>query len=77
MMDAQDIKKAVKEAIIESRGDFYIDPEEHYVDHGYIKGQRKAIGTIRKGSLWALGVSICAFIVWVAKTIFIINPPTP
>ena len=76
-MNADEIKKAVKEAIVESRGDFHIDPKEHFGDHGYIKGQRKALGTIRKGGLWAIGVSICAFIVWVLQSILIINPPTP
>ena len=56
---------------------FYVEPEQHYGDHGYIKGQRGAISTVRKGSLWALGASIFAFIVWVAQSMFTINPPTP
>lgn len=76
-MNALEIKEAVKEAIIESRGDFYIDPKDHFIDHGYIKGQRRAVSTVRKGSLWALGASIFAFIVWVFQSIFFINPPTP
>jgi hypothetical protein len=76
-MDALEIKEAVKEAIIESRGEFYIDPKNHYEDHGYIEGQRGAIRTVRKGSLWALGASIFAFFVWVFQSIFTINPPTP
>ncbi len=41
-MTSDDIKVAVKEAIIESRGDFYIDPKDHFEDHGWIFGTRKA-----------------------------------
>ena len=76
-MNADEIKKAVKEAIIETRGDFYIDPEDHYGDHGYIKGQRKGIRTIRKGILWSLGVAVVGFVIWVFQSILFINPPTP
>ncbi len=76
-MNADEIKKAVKEAIVESRGDFHIDPKEHFGDHGYIKGQRKALGTVRKGSLWALGASVIALAIWLLQSILIINPPTP
>ena len=56
---------------------FYVEPEGHYIDHGYIKGQRKAVKTVRTGSLWALGASIFAFFVWVFQSIFNITPPTP
>ena len=76
-MNPDEIKKAVKEAIIESRGDFYIEPKEHFADHGYIKGQRGAIKVVRKGGLWALGVAAVGFIIWVFQSILIINPPTP
>lgn len=88
-MNADEIKQAVAEGIKEGmsqhantdadakRRAFYVEPEQHYGDHGYIKGQRGAIRVVRKGSLWALGAAVVAFIIWVFQSIFIINPPTP
>lgn len=76
-MTPTEIKEAVKEAIIESRGDFYIEPKDHFVDHGYIKGQRRGVKIVRTGILYSLGVAICGFIVWVLQSILTINPPTP
>lgn len=88
-MNADDIKQAVTDGIKEGmaqhaqadegakRTVFYIDPEQHFWDHGYIKGQRKAVKTVRTGILYTFGASIFAFIIWVLQSIFIINPPTP
>ena len=88
-MTPEEIKQAVVEGIKEGmsqhanteddakRRAFYVEPELHSADHGYIKGQRGAIRTVRKGSLWALGASIFAFFVWVFQSIFNITPPTP
>lgn len=56
---------------------FYIEPEQHHGDHGYIKGQRGAIRTLRKGSLLAIGAAVIGFAIWVFQSILIINPPTP
>lgn len=87
--DKHEIQQAVAEGIKEGmtqhaqtdegakRKAFYIEPERHHVEHGYIRGQRNALGTIRKGSLWALGASICALIIWFVQSILIIAPPTP
>ena len=76
-MDANEIKTAVKEAIIESRGDFYIDPKDHFEDHGWIFGTRKGIRKIRNGSLTAIGMAIIGFIGWALKTWVITQSPTP
>jgi len=76
-MTPDDIKDAVKEAIIESRGDFYINPKDHFEDHGFLAGIRKGLRTIRKGSLTALGMTFVAFIIWALKTWVITQPPTP
>jgi len=73
----ESIKKAVKEAIIESRGDFYIDPRDHFIDHGFLSGLRKGLKKIRNGSLTAIGITIVGFIVWAIQTWVIIQPPTP
>ena len=88
-MTPDEIKKAVAEGIKEGmsqhantddnakRRAFYVEPEQHHGDHGYIKGQRGAIKTVRTGTLYALGVAVFGFIVWVFQSILTINPPTP
>ncbi len=76
-MTPDELKKAVKEAVVEAHGELYIDPKQHYEDHGYIKGQRRAVKTVRTGTLYALGVAVFGFFVWVFQSIFNITPPTP
>ena len=42
-MDHDAIKAAVREAIQEDRKDFYIDREEHYQHHQFIKGVKAGV----------------------------------
>ncbi len=76
-MTADEIKEAVKAGVKEAHDELYIDPKQHYEDHGFVSGIRRGIQTVRKGSLWALGASIFAFFVWIFQGIFNITPPTP
>ena len=88
-MTSDEIKQAVAAGIKEGMSQhaqtdtnakqraFYIEPEQHHDDHGYIKGQRGAIKTVRTGSLYALGAAVFGFILWVFQSIFSITPPTP
>ena len=76
-MDAQEIKDAVKEAIVESRGDFYIDPKDHFEDHGFLSGLKKGVNTVRKGSLTGLGIAIIGAIGWAIQSWVATNTPTP
>ena len=76
-MTADEIKKAVKDGIKEAHGELYIDPKQHYEDHGFLAGVRGGIRSVRKGSLWAFGAAIFGFIVWVFQSILTLNPPTP
>lgn len=39
-MNADDVKSAVKEAIEEKMGSFFIEREQHFLDHQYISGIR-------------------------------------
>ena len=75
--EKKDLTAAVKAGVKAAHNELYIDPKQHYDDHGYIKGQRGAIKTVRKGSLLALGATILGFIVWIFQNIFTINTPTP
>jgi len=76
-MDAAEIKEAVKEAIKETRGDFYIDPKNHYDDHSFTKSARSALRKIRTGGFVSLGASIVAFIIYSIQSWVGTNTPTP
>ena len=59
-----DIKAAVSEAMDEKLGELYIDREQHFMDHEFVKGVRQGTGTVRKASLTAIGIGIVAFSAW-------------
>ena len=75
-MTSEEIKIVVKEAVKEAHDELYIDPKQHYEDHGFVASVRGGIRTVRRGSLWALGATIFGFIIWIFQSIFNITPPT-
>lgn len=47
-MDKELIKQAVSEAIEEKLGKFFIEREQHYQDHLFVKDVREGIGEAKK-----------------------------
>ena len=75
--EKKELTDAVKEGITAVIGDLYIDREQHYTDHQFVKGVRGGVKTERKVGLSALGIAIVGFIIWAIKSWIITQPPTP
>ncbi len=76
-MTSDEIKQAVKEGLEDAIGDLFINRQQHYEDHVFVKGVRGGVKTVRKGGLSALGIAIVGFLVWAIKSWIITQPPTP
>lgn len=72
-MEAEQIKAAIKEVMDERMKEFYIDREEHYLDHQFLHGLREWTGSIRSTTVKTvvsifvaalIGLMIMGFVVW-------------
>jgi hypothetical protein len=66
-MTPDETKQAVKEAIDEKFGQLYVEREQHFLDHEFIKGVREGLSTGRKASIWTIGGVVVLAIIWSIK----------
>lgn len=57
-MTVEEIKEAVKEAMDEKLSEFYIERKQHYDDHRFVQGTRKAVGIAKTAGIWTTVVTL-------------------
>ena len=75
--ELKEVTEAVKTGVKSVIGDLYIDRQQHFEDHTFVKGVRGGVQTARRGGLYTLGAGIVGFIIWAIKSWIITQPPTP
>ena len=53
-MTPEDVKKAVTEALGDHRKEFWVEPEEHYLQHKFLAGIMGAGKTVKKTGIVVL-----------------------
>lgn len=76
-MDKDELKKAVKEGVEDAIGTFFIDREQHYQDHTFVKGVRGGVKKMRTGGFLSLGAAFVGFIIYALQSWVSSNTPTP
>lgn len=76
-MTPEELKAAVKEGVEDAIGSFFIDRQQHYEDHTFVKGVRGGVKKVRTGGLLSLGAAFVALIIYAIQSWIITNTPTP
>jgi len=76
-MEKDELKAAVKEGVEDAIGSFFIDRQQHYEDHTFVKDVRGGVKKVRTGGLLSLGAAFVAFIIYALQTWVASNTPAP